>query len=71
MKQIYRAQSLVEADVISSMLAAHGIRTFLPDEKMACSYPIIMMSTGIRLWVTENDYPFAQELLKEYEGQQS
>lgn len=67
MKEVYRTQSLAKADVISSMLAANGIRSFMPDKNIASSYPPLMVFTGIRLLVDDDDYALAARLIEEQE----
>lgn len=68
MKEVYRAQSIADADVVSSMLHAHGVQTFIPDRNIATSYPALMVYSGVRLLVADDDFSLAQKLVQELAG---
>ncbi|MCD6231325.1 DUF2007 domain-containing protein [Candidatus Aerophobetes bacterium] len=66
MISIYRASSIIEADVIRSILREEGIDCFLWDKYIGLVYPPIALSQGIRIVVEEKNLKEAKKIIKDY-----
>jgi len=66
MVNIYSASSLVEADVIRSILKYEGIECFLWDEHIGSIYPPLALSQGVRIVVEEKNSEKAKQIIKDY-----
>lgn len=66
MVNIYSASSLVEADVIKSILKYEGIECFLWDKHIGLIYPPLALSQGIRIVVEEKNSEKAKQIIKDY-----
>jgi len=66
MISIYRASSIIEADVIRSILREEGIDCFLWDKYIGLIYPPIALSQGIRIVVEEKNLKEAKKIIKDY-----
>lgn len=66
MVNIYLASSIVEADIIRSILGDKGIECFLWDKHIGLIYPPLALSQGIRIIVEEKNSEKAKQIIKDY-----
>lgn len=71
MQTVATCQSLVEAQMLQSLLGGSGIEAFLPDEFTAQSGGLINALGGIRVQVPEDKITEAKEILAAMEGRES
>lgn len=66
MVNIYLASSIVEADMIRSILEDKEIECFLWDAHIGLIYPPLALSQGIRIVVEEKNSKEAKQIIKDY-----
>ena len=66
MVNVYLAPSIVEADIIRSILGDEGIKCFLWDEHIGSIYPPLALTQGIRIVVEEKNSEKAKQIIKNY-----
>ena len=66
MVQVYSTLFIVEADIIKSILEENGIKCILLDKHMGTIYPAVVLDSGIRVMVGEEDSDKAHEIIREY-----
>lgn len=66
MVTIAKCADVSQADLLATILRAHGIPTFIPDEMVACLEPPFLYGTGsgVRLQVADADAPAARQLIE-------
>jgi hypothetical protein len=64
LRELTRVMGPVEAEVIRNFLESQGISCILRGQMVQSIYPFSVDGMGeLRVMVTEDDYPLAQELL--------
>lgn len=66
LKTVFRASTLIEANIVKGMLESHGIRTFIQGEHTATAYGGLVAGLDIRLQVDDIDEIKAKRLIEEY-----
>ena len=66
MVQVYSTLFIVEADIIKSILEENGIKCVLLDKHIGTIYPAVVLDSGIRVMVGEEDSDKAHEVIEEY-----
>lgn len=66
MVQVYSSLFIVEADIIKSILEENGIKCVLLDKHIGTIYPALVLGSGIRIMVEEEDSLKAHEIIEEY-----
>lgn len=67
LQTIRRCYNFHEASRVRLCLDSIGIESFLPDEMMSQIEPPILMNTGVRVQVREEDVPRALEALADFD----